>query len=215
MSTRLLLARHGQTRWHAENRYAGSSEVALTDRGFEQARALAGHLAQLPVGERPTALYCSPQERAQCTAAPSAAALGLEVRAVEDLREVHFGMAEGRTRKELRAQAPEVLDRFLEDPVAGAFPGSEPPAQAAQRGADALREIASGHDDRGPVLVVAHNTLVRLSLCRLLGIPLRTYRVVFPLVVNAAISEIGINGEQTSLLRLNHSPRGGDEILFP
>lgn len=31
MGARLLLARHGQTEWHAENRYAGTSEVALTE----------------------------------------------------------------------------------------------------------------------------------------------------------------------------------------
>lgn len=28
--TRLILVRHGETEWHAENRYAGISDVALT-----------------------------------------------------------------------------------------------------------------------------------------------------------------------------------------
>ena len=38
----LLLARHGQTVWHAENRYAGgASDVDLTPAGIEQACALA------------------------------------------------------------------------------------------------------------------------------------------------------------------------------
>ena len=37
MTTTLLLARHGQTVWHAENRYAGISDVALTDTGVAQA----------------------------------------------------------------------------------------------------------------------------------------------------------------------------------
>lgn len=31
-TTTLLLARHGQTVWHAENRYAGVSDIGLTDR---------------------------------------------------------------------------------------------------------------------------------------------------------------------------------------
>ena len=35
--TYLVLVRHGQTVWHAENRYAGSSVVALTTRGQDAA----------------------------------------------------------------------------------------------------------------------------------------------------------------------------------
>ena len=31
--TTLYLARHGETEWHAEHRYAGSSDVALTEHG--------------------------------------------------------------------------------------------------------------------------------------------------------------------------------------
>ena len=41
--TRVVLARHGETVWHADNRYAGgSSDIDLTERGREQADLLAG-----------------------------------------------------------------------------------------------------------------------------------------------------------------------------
>lgn len=212
MSARLLLVRHGQTRWHAENRYAGTSEVELTQRGVAQAGQLADYLRQVPAGNRPTAVYSSPQGRALRTAEPSAEALGLPLQVVPDLAEVHFGLAEGRTRDELRAENPECVDRFLADPVTGAFPGAEPPEDAAERGTAALRWIAADRDEQGPTLVVAHNTLLRLCLCRLLGVPLRSYRTVFPLVANAAITEIEIDGEATGLLRLNHSARGGHAL---
>src|SRR4051794_4080452 len=97
MTTHLFLARHGQTEWHAENRYAGSSEVALTAEGRRQAEAL----AEFANAAKPTALFCSPQERARRTIAPAAAALGLPATLVDGLREAHFGIAEGRTRDEL------------------------------------------------------------------------------------------------------------------
>ncbi|WP_158882355.1 histidine phosphatase family protein [Amycolatopsis anabasis] len=204
MGTRLLLARHGQTEWHAENRYAGSSEVALTATGLEQAEDLAVFLAARPERDRPVALYCSPQDRARRTAAPAARALGLSPEIVDDLREVHFGIAEGRTRAELRETDPEAVAAFLGDPVGGAFPGAEPPEKAADRGAAALRAIAD-REHAGPVLVVAHNTLIRLTLCRLLGIPLATYRTVFPRLENAALTELSLHGDDTSLLRFNQS----------
>ncbi|OXM72222.1 MULTISPECIES: histidine phosphatase family protein [Amycolatopsis] len=197
MGTRLLLVRHGETEWHAENRYAGTSEVGLTERGRRQAERLAAHLAAAE--EQVTALYRSPQGRARVTAEPSARALGLEPVVVEELREVHFGIAEGRVLSELD---PQVVAAFRADPVAGAFPGAEPTADAARRGAAALRAIAA-REDGGRVLVVAHNTLIRVTLCELLGIPVRDYRRVFPRLENAAITEIGIDGDATSLRRFN------------
>ena len=37
----IALVRHGETEWHAENRYAGRSDIALTDKGLFQAEQLA------------------------------------------------------------------------------------------------------------------------------------------------------------------------------
>ena len=48
-TTTLLLARHGQTVWHAENRYAGVSDIGLTDTGRAQAEALGRWAAAHPV----------------------------------------------------------------------------------------------------------------------------------------------------------------------
>ncbi|MFJ2114719.1 histidine phosphatase family protein, partial [Streptomyces sp. NPDC087850] len=39
-ATTLFLARHGETVWHDENRYAGASDIGLTPRGAAQAEAL-------------------------------------------------------------------------------------------------------------------------------------------------------------------------------
>ncbi len=203
MSAHLLLVRHGETRWHAENRYAGTSDVELTGRGVAQAHGLAEHVVQGPEGQRPTAVYSSPQPRALRTAQPSADALGLPVRVVDDLVEVHFGVAEGRTRDELRAEEPNLVARFLADPVSGAFPGAEPPQLAAERGVAALRRLAHDHDGSDPILVVAHNTVLRLCLCRLLGIPLSSYRTAFPVIANAAVTEVVLDGETSGLRRLN------------
>lgn len=197
MGARVLLARHGQTEWHAENRYAGSSEVELTAEGLRQAEALGRYAAEV----KPAALFCSPQDRARRTIAPAAEALGLTPEIVDDLRETHFGIAEGHTRDEVRASDPGVIERFLADPVAGSFPGAEDPLAAAGRGARAVREIARG--GHGLALVVAHNTLLRLTFCHLLGIPLATYRTVFPQLGNAAVTELEIDGDRTALLRFN------------
>ena len=65
--TRLVLVRHGETIWHAENRYAGSSDIPLSPRGLEQAEQLAKWASRADLA----AIWISPLRRARETAGPS------------------------------------------------------------------------------------------------------------------------------------------------
>lgn len=198
MTARLLLTRHGETIWHAENRYAGTSDVPLTDQGIAQARELGRWAARHHVD----ALACSPLTRARETAAQAARELGREPVVRDGLREADFGWAEGRTAKELSAEAPETMRAFDADAEAGAFPGSERPSAVAARTTAVLHELAEAHPEE-TVLVVAHNTALRAALCALLGIPVGRYRLVLPRLENAAITEIELSHGETALHSLN------------
>ncbi|MBT2368380.1 histidine phosphatase family protein [Streptomyces sp. ISL-10] len=200
MTATLLLARHGQTVWHAENRYAGVSDVALTDEGRRQAEALGSWVKVHPVD----AVWTSTVSRAIETAEPACRALGLVPRTERALRECDFGAVEGRTLAEFAADDPAGAEAFRADPVAHPFPDAEDPRAAAARGSAALRRIAGAHEGER-VLVVAHNTLLRLVLCDLLGIPLADYRRVFPQLRNAAVSELRLraDAEPAALISLN------------
>ncbi|MGW2235267.1 histidine phosphatase family protein [Streptomyces sp. NPDC001759] len=198
MTATLLLARHGQTVWHAENRYAGISDVPLTETGHAQAEALGRWAAAHPVD----AVWTSPLSRAVVTAEPACRALGLTPSREPDLRECDFGVVEGRTLAQFAEEDPDAAAAFRADPVAHPFPGAEDPVAAAGRGAAALRRIAAAHDGER-VLVVAHNTLLRLVLCRLLSIPLGEYRRVFPRLRNAAVTELRMDPDRVGLISLN------------
>ncbi|MER7662343.1 MULTISPECIES: histidine phosphatase family protein [unclassified Streptomyces] len=208
MSTTLLIARHGRTVWHAENRYAGVSDVALTDEGRRQAEQLGQWVARHPVD----AVWTSTVSRAIETAEPACRALGLTARREPALRECDFGVVEGRTLAEFAARNPSAAAAFTRDPAAHPFPEAEDPRAAAARGAGALSRIAREHEGQR-VLVVAHNTLLRLVLCELLGIELSAYRRVFPALRNAALSELRLSGGTAALLSLNvpvdTGPSGG------
>jgi broad specificity phosphatase PhoE len=196
--TAIVLVRHGETVWHADNRYAGSSDVPLTPAGIGQAE----RLARWARGAGLAAIYSSPLSRAGETAAAVARATGLEPRRDERLRELDFGEAEGLTTADMEAAFPAALRAFRGDPSAHHLPDGEDPQRAADRGVACLREIAAAHP-AGRVLVVAHSTLKRLVLCRLLGIPLSEYRRVFPSVGNCALTEIRLKDEEVSLLEFN------------
>lgn len=199
--TVLTLVRHGQIEWHRENRYAGVTDLALDEVGRAQAVALAAW-----VGEHPhDVVACSPLRRARETAAASARALGLRPEVVPELREMDFGVAEGRTLAELRADMPELAAAFVADPARHPFPRAEPPERAARRVRDGLRGLVDRHRG-GSVLVVGHNTALRLALCDWLGIPLARYRDVLPRLDNAAVTRLRVPadpGRPPALLCLN------------
>jgi probable phosphoglycerate mutase len=175
------------------------SDIALTDTGRTQAQALGRWAAAHPVD----AIWTSPVSRAVATAEPACHALRLTPHTEPDLRECDFGVVEGRTLAEFAAEDPKAAQAFRTNPVANPFPGAENPMAAAARGATALRRIAAAHPGER-VLVVAHNTLLRLVLCTLLSIPAREYRRVFPRLRNAAISELRVNSDgSAALLSLN------------
>ena len=197
--SRIVLVRHGETIWHAENRYAGSSDIELTDRGRQHAQALALWAANAGL-ER---LYVSPLVRARETARPSEAALCMHAALDSRLREIDFGEGEGLTSREMSKRFPVEYAAFRRDPVKHHLPGGEDPMAAISRGRAALQEIASQAGPRARVLIIAHNTLIRLLLCDLLGIPPARYRQVFPEVGNVSINELELTESGAALLRFN------------
>jgi probable phosphoglycerate mutase len=197
--SRLVLVRHGETVWHAGNRYAGRTDVALTEKGVSQAQALATWARSA----RLAAVWSSPLSRARLTASPAAEALGLPLQIEERLIELDFGCGEGKTDAEMRHEFPEQRAAFLLDPVSNFLPGGEDPRHAAERGASALRSIAATVPQDSRALVVAHNTLLRLVLCSLLEIPLARYRSIFPSFANCTTTEIAITETKVGLLSFN------------
>lgn len=136
--TTLLLARHGQTVWHSENRYAGVSDVALTDEGRHQAEQLADWAARHPVD----AIWTSTVSRAIETAEPACRALDLVPGREHDLRECDFGAVEGRTLAEFAAEDPKWAEAYVADPVTHPFPG---PRTRARRRPGGRPRCAGSH----------------------------------------------------------------------
>lgn len=196
--TDLVLVRHGETVWHADDRYAGVSDVALTERGERQA----ARLAEWAGGADLAAVWCSDLDRARRTADPCAAAAGVEPVVDGRLRELDFGEAEGMTKGELAEEHPDALAAFRADPVADHLPGGEDPVACAQRFTACLDDVVAAHPD-GRVLVVAHGTAIRLALCHALGLPLGDYRRVFPVVGNCSLTVLRRDGDDAGLVQWN------------
>lgn len=171
MATRVFLVRHGATVLSAEDRYAGSTDIALSDEGRAQAKALGERLA----GEPLTAVYASPMSRAQDTARLILAGRGLDVTTVPELRETDHGHWEGRTREEIRDGFPGEYARWEGDPFTFAPSGGETGLAVLARALPSFLTIVERHPD-GAVLIVSHKATIRLVVGALLGVELRGYR---------------------------------------
>jgi broad specificity phosphatase PhoE len=106
---RLILVRHGESVWNVEHRVQGHTCRGLTDHGRAQAERTAEVLAAR-VGD--AVVVSSDLGRCRDTAAPLAAALGIEALADATLRERDFGRWEGMTREDLERDDPARYQRW-------------------------------------------------------------------------------------------------------
>jgi broad specificity phosphatase PhoE len=171
MATRLLLVRHGATTLSAEDRFAGATDIPLSDEGRSQAAALAERLRD----DRIDAIYCSPMRRTLETASIIAQPHGLTPVSRPALREIDHGHWEGLTRQEVETRFKDEYARWEEDPFSSAPAGGECGVDVMARALPIIRTIVEAHHGQ-QVIVVSHKATIRLVISSLLGFDARGYR---------------------------------------
>ena len=171
MHARIFLVRHGATVLTAEDRFAGATDVQLSDEGREQAGRLAIRLRS----EKIAAIYASPLGRTVETASILAKPHGIEIQRRDGLREISHGRWEQKTRHEVEAQFPDEVEAWDRDPYTFAPEGGESGLAVTARALPVLIEIVRAHPS-GNVLIVSHKATIRLLLSSLLGFDPRRYR---------------------------------------
>lgn len=162
----IYLIRHGETDWNVRGILQGTTDVALNGRGRAQCRDLAARLA----GVRFDAAYTSPLARARETAASVLAGGGPPAVVLPELREISYGLWQGRGSVP-RGRCNAGLEwRWRESPWSVRFPGGESLGDVARRAAPVLRGIVAAHPAER-VLVSGHGHVNRVLLIELLGWP--------------------------------------------
>jgi broad specificity phosphatase PhoE len=198
--TTILLARHGESDWNRDRRWQGYADRPLTDRGREQARALAERLSDI----RLDAIYSSDLERARATAEAVARPRGMAVEQVPALREVDVGSWSGLTRDEAQERYPEAFTRWLAGDAG--WTDGETYEEMSGRVLRAIADIVGDHSD-GRVLVVAHGGPIRAVHAAALGMDVHEYRRLRPVEPNARLSAVcSENGRLTRLCPANEIP---------
>ncbi|MDP9038592.1 MAG: histidine phosphatase family protein [Acidobacteriota bacterium] len=159
-TTRLWLIRHGETAWSAGGRHTSRTDVPLTERGRARAVELRDYLERIPFA----AALRSPMLRAKETC--EIAGFG-DLAVVDDgLKEWDYGVYEGRTTPEIRAELPGWS--VWKDPI---FEG-ETVEQVGLRADGVIRRaLAAGAG--GDVALFAHAHILRIVAARWIGLDAR------------------------------------------
>lgn len=149
------LARHGETDWSATGKHTGRTDVPLTDRGRDQARALKRVLSD----KQFEAVWTSPLTRARDTAAlagyPNAVI-------VPELVEWDYGEYEGRRTKDIRVTQPNwtIWKAAIEK--------GETLGEAGERADKIILRLLQ--EEHGPVLCFGHGHFLRILAARWAGL---------------------------------------------
>lgn len=187
----LWLIRHGETDWNVDGRIQGSSDVALNATGRQQAARLSGRL----LGTSFDAVYTSDLDRARATAAT--ALPGAELRLEPRLRELSYGVFEGKTWDGMSAEEAEMARHWSADRFTRRIPGGESYG-------DLMRRVSAFRADlpeSGRVAAFSHGGTIRSALFGVMGRPAPgTWRLD---VDNTSITRLRIDDRGVTLVTVN------------
>jgi broad specificity phosphatase PhoE len=151
----IYLARHGETAWSLTGQHTGLTDLPLTERGENEARALGKRLAGVAFAK----VFTSPLQRAARTC--EIAGFGAVAEKDADLVEWNYGKYEGRRTVEVHVESPDW--QLFRD----GCPGGETPAQVGARADRVLSRLQAAN---GNVLVFASGHFLRVLAARFLGL---------------------------------------------
>lgn len=157
--TRLLLIRHGETRWNADGRWQGHGDPSLTAEGRAQADRLARSL-QRTAQPRWTRVITSDLARAHQTAVAVADLLALPIDIDPRLRELDVGVWSGLSRSEIERQDRETLVAFERGEPTVRPGGGESRIEIRERTHEFVSDLASRLAGEN-IIVVTHLGVIR------------------------------------------------------
>jgi len=179
--TKFFVIRHGETIWNTQGIKQGHLDSPLNSVGVRQAQAIAVRLAEEPFAH----LYSSDLGRAYGTAQLIAAQTGHEIITDARLRERNFGIFQGSTDAEVKAEYPLEHRSHLDDKERYVIPEGESLQQFFARAVACLEDLSVRHNGQD-IAVVTHGGVIDAWFRFVLDIPLHAPR-------KAKLWNVGLN----------------------
>lgn len=186
---KIYLTRHGQTEWNVIGRLQGWGNSNLTEEGVERAKGLSKRLKDVDFDY----IYSSTQQRALDTANIIKGDRDIEIKALDDLREIGFGSWEGMDIRDIQKIYADEYDTYLNRPHLYEPIDGEPLLDVYKRVKTAFDKILSTKAEN--ILVVSHGVTIKILTSIIKGIPLEELYQI-PVQVGTALNICEYDGEK-------------------
>jgi phosphoserine phosphatase len=212
LTTRVIIVRHGQSSYNAQQKIQGRcDESVLTEKGRLDAKIVGDTLSNLNID----IIYCSPLQRAQTTAQIIQGCIENTppLQATDKLMEIDLPLWENLLKSAVKEQFPEDYRCWKERPHEFKMQLGQkehfPVLSLYEQAQQFWREILSQHQGK-TVLIVAHNGINRCLIASALGMPPARYHSIQQ--SNCCISVLNFSGnlgEPIQLESLNQTSHLG------
>jgi probable phosphoglycerate mutase len=193
----IYLLRHGEIKFTtAVKRYTGWLDLPLNARGRRQARLWADYFGKTGLHK----IYSSPLSRCMETARIIGRRTGLVPQAIPAFKEIHLGSWEGASIEAIKSLYPKAYRQRGNIIADYRPPAGESFRDLQDRVWPAFESVARENGEQ--TLVVIHAGVIRVLLCRMLGLPLEhLFRIAAP-TGSVAVIEKNMNAYHVRAMNL-------------
>lgn len=197
--TTFILVRHGEVDGIDPPTFRGRIVLQLTAKGAKQAT-----LAREVIRARWAieAIYCSPLTRCVRTADIINEAFQLNTVPHQGLTDIDYGAWTNLPVDKVWKRWPHEASVWKTAPHTCRIPGGESLQDVAARAIDALTTVLHAHP-RGTVAIVTHDSVLRVLLCHVMGLPLSSYWLFDP--APCGISEVAYTENHFTIHSINET----------
>ena len=154
----VLLIRPGATEYNQQGRVQGTLDIPLCEDGRQEVEKMVGQLRSQPIA----AIYASPCQSAEQTAAALGAVLDLKVKPLDLLQNLDQGWWQGMLVTDVIKKQPRVYRQFQEQPETVCPPQGETISEAKQRVQATIAKLTKKHKAAGLIALIVPEPLARV-----------------------------------------------------
>ncbi|SCG82178.1 phosphoglycerate mutase [Proteiniborus sp. DW1] len=161
---KFILVRHGETEANIGGIYSGWTDFPLTEKGNKDIQDTANTLKKYKDID---IIYSSPLNRTLTTANAISSALKKDIQIVDDLKEMNFGIFDGKESKYIKENYPEEWELWLRDYVNYRIPEGENLLDVLDRIKEFIDKLIEKDKDS---IIVTHGGVIQVMITYLLDL---------------------------------------------
>lgn len=164
LKAKVILVRHVETIGNIERRLTGRHDYALTEHGISTINQLTNYLKNIKIDS----IYSSPSERAIKTVQGLAHLNKLDIKRIENLSEMYFGIYDGWKWEDVNKVNPLISRMQLETNEITCIPNQETTAEVEERMYKQIKSCAEENLGK-TILIASHGVAIEAFIRKITG----------------------------------------------